>query len=88
MITEFLLDIGFWFAALIPGWFPALDLPEVNSTEGIGSFLASLHGTGVWVNWGALITMLGVNVAWWTGFGLFKLARAAAAHFPAFGGAG
>lgn len=67
-------------------WEPPAQLTD--GAAGVNDVLQSFTGMGVWVEWPVLAGCVAVQVGVWLSVLLIKLARAIAAHVPAFGGAG
>lgn len=89
MIVEWLMGIGAglagWFVDTFMVWEGAQPEDVWASIEGIAGEFASV---GVWFNWVALTSAVGLAIGVWLVCLLVKAIRALIAHFPQFGGAG
>lgn len=90
MITEVLVQLGLWVAALVGGAFPTWTPPEwfVNFGSTFNGFYAQFAGLGNWTNWTVIGAVLAAVVGTWVVCAAIKLLRAVASYIPFFGGAG
>jgi hypothetical protein len=80
------LGIVQWLVDLLPDW----ELPAELSDPGgmVETIMANAAGLGVWLDWGALITLALIPLGVWVIGIVWKSIRTAFSHFPFIGGSG
>lgn len=90
MITDAIIRLGGNMAVWILGLFPSWDPPEwmKDPLGPLNSWVESMYGVGVWVDWKAVgICLTAVIAAYGVGLTI-RLVRAAMSHVPLIGGGG